>query len=178
MAEQFLTALKDEITVLEKDLASDPRFQKLQTLRDALALYEGREAATSDSSVAHIQPTKRLTRKPSESREKAVKLAFDYARGLNHRDPVPTRVIYEDAIKGVVEIGGQDPVSNLSAMLSGSPLFNSNGRKGWTLVERDNADSDELIPIPSGPSRTENGVTYAVSAHFVPKGVPPKPYPS
>ncbi len=33
-----------------------------------------------------------------------------------------------------VQIGGNDPQNNLSAMLSNSPEFISNGRMGWILA--------------------------------------------
>ena len=32
-----------------------------------------------------------------------------------------------------VEVGGSNPLNNLSAMLSTSGLFQSHGRKGWTI---------------------------------------------
>ena len=146
MPAEFLSVLKAEIAELQAALSVDPRFQKLESLRASLAHYEGQGQSESsqDVSTATAQKPKGAGRKSSEAREKAVQLSENYLKSLPGNLPTPTRDIYEAVIEGVVEISGKDPVSNLSAMLSGHHAFNSNGRKGWTLSERDSA-----LPPPS-----------------------------
>jgi hypothetical protein len=57
---------------------------------------------------------------------------------LNGRgDPTKTSEIFSFLSQMGIEIGGTDPKSNLSAMLSTHPDFVSHGRTGWTLKENE-----------------------------------------
>lgn len=55
----------------------------------------------------------------------------------NRSGPTPTREILDHIVALGGEIGGKEPVSNLSAMLSNSGRFQSHGRAGWTLIDAD-----------------------------------------
>ncbi len=48
-------------------------------------------------------------------------------------DPVKTADLYDVLVASGHRIGGNEPKSNLSAMLFNSGRFVSNGRRGWTL---------------------------------------------
>lgn len=133
----FLAALKDEIGGIEAQLRVDPRFRKLESLRSVLALYEEGGMAEGPQEVAaqEVAATRTVTRVPSEGRVKALELARLFLR--NRVGPTPTRDIYDHIMANGGDIGGKDPVSNLSAMLSNSGEFLSNGRAGWTLAPED-----------------------------------------
>lgn len=70
-------------------------------------------------------------RKPSPERVKAM----DFIRKLLAETDVPVRTV--DILEALkiqgIEIGGNDEISNLSAMISGSGEFQAHGRSGWTL---------------------------------------------
>lgn len=125
----FTAALKAEIQEIENELKNDPRYKKLESLRSVLLLYQSSGVATEK---AGAPPVRTITRVPSEGRAKAIELARLYLR--NRVGPTPTRDIYDHVVDNGAEIGGKDPVNNLSAMLSNSDEFQSNGRAGWTLA--------------------------------------------
>lgn len=130
MPANFLPTLKREIEELEIELAADPKFVKLQKLRDVLAVYD-----VNPSSGALATPqasSKKPTRQVSPDRERALALAESMLEG--RAVPTPTRDIVERASQSGVTIPGKDPISNMSAMLSNSDKFQSHGRTGWTLV--------------------------------------------
>lgn len=143
----FHEALKAEIAELESQLRELPTFRKLESLRFVLDLYEksggasGQRAPTQSwpGSIASwtTEPSggapRSVTRVPSESRTKALELAELFLR--NRSGPTPTREILDHILTHGGEIGGQEPISNLSAMLSNSTKFQSNGRSGWTLAD-------------------------------------------
>lgn len=147
MTSPFLTSLRAEISALEADLHRDPRYLKLRSLQDVLRLYEdGRpsdvepEKADSNSRGSQEPPQgirEGQGRQPSEARVKAVALSADFIRGRT--SPTPTREIYGMLVAQGVEIGGKEPVSNLSAILSKSEGFKSTGRLGW-LLESDQSE--------------------------------------
>lgn len=154
MTSQFLTSLRAEISALEADLHRDPRYLKLRSLQDVLRLYEagavsklepenvdsGRETPREPSRV----PKESLGRQPSEARVKAVALSADFIRGRT--SPTPTRELYSMLVEHGVEIGGKEPVSNLSAILSKTEGFKSIGRSGW-LLEVDQSDEQPSTEV-------------------------------
>lgn len=131
----FLDALKAEINEIEAELAADPRFVKLRGLQAVLALYETSGRAREGISAEVAAPIRTVTRVPSEARSRAMELAELFLR--NRVGPTPTREILEHIQAFGGEIGGKEPVSNLSAMLSNSGKFQSHGRAGWTLADED-----------------------------------------
>ncbi|TIO72180.1 MAG: hypothetical protein E5X74_33045 [Mesorhizobium sp.] len=138
----FLAALKSEIRDIEAELRNDPRFRKWESLRSVLSLYQesGMAEAPSEDQMART-----ITRAPSENRARALELARLFLR--NRSGPTPTRDIYDHIVSNGGEIGGKDPVNNLSAMLSNSDDFQSNGRAGWTLAPEggQHASIDEQV---------------------------------
>ena len=131
----FLSALESEIRQIEAELETDPRFRKLKSLRSVLSLYQGGGESGRAEGQVEDQTTRTVTRAPSENRAKALELARLFLR--NRVGPTPTRDIYEHIVDHGGEISGKDPVNNLSAMLSNSDEFQSNGRAGWTLAPED-----------------------------------------
>lgn len=154
MASQFLTSLRAEISALEADLHRDPRYLKLRSLQDVLRLYEGGavsevEPEKVDSGRGTPQepsrgPKESQGRQPSEARVKAVALSADLIRGRT--SPTPTRELYSMLVERGVEIGGKEPVSNLSAILSKTEGFKSIGRSGW-LLEVDRSDEQPSTEV-------------------------------
>ena len=128
----FLEALTIEISAIEAELRADPRFQKWESLRSVLSLYQ---ASGMAKPLPEDQGGRTITRAPSENRVKALELARLFLR--NRSGPTPTREIYDHIVNNGGEIGGKDPVNNLSAMLSNADGFQSNGRAGWTVVPDD-----------------------------------------
>lgn len=140
----FISALKAEIQEIEVALKADPRVRKLDSLRSVLSLYEESGMGGGQNQDLVASTTRTVTRVPSEGRVKALELARLFLR--NRVGPTPTRDIFDHIIANGGDIGGKDPVSNLSAMLSNSGEFLSNGRAGWTLAPEDGQEpiSDNL----------------------------------
>lgn len=163
----FIAALKAEIANLEAELERSLTFIRLQEARRMLALYEqdrpaepkrsaispGQDLATQLAEVsrkyANQVEAMRSARSPftvrrgSPERAKALEAARLFL--LNRvGDPTTTAAIYEHVLGLGIEIGGNDPRNNLSAMLSNSPIFQSHGRAGWTLASAD--DNHEPDP--------------------------------
>lgn len=118
--------------------------RKLEAIRSVIAVY----------APAHIpNPPPRARPKPSTSVasvmiERAAAAARDtYAgdvRAIATRTiesspvlPVPTRTIVEAVQRAGIEIRGLVPLNAVSALLSRSDDFVSNGRAGWTLKSFD-----------------------------------------
>ncbi|MEL7273228.1 MAG: hypothetical protein AAGK33_07295 [Pseudomonadota bacterium] len=124
MPANFLNSLKKEVDEIHDQLSNNPLFVKWEKLREALAVYEAEdESATSP--------------KKSAGRTQSVETAKILAatkKMLTSDTPLPTREIYDRLSELEIEVGGKEPVSNLSALLSNSDEFRSNGRAGWTIA--------------------------------------------
>jgi hypothetical protein len=130
----FVAKLKEEIASTEAELASDPRWVRLQALFKMLRLYESDpEILEFSSRKEAIEGADRKRPRTSGARQQALEAARSFL--LNSSGPVPTAGIYEAVRKKGVVIGGENPKNNLSAMLHYSPDFVSHGRQGWTLIE-------------------------------------------
>lgn len=142
MASAFVDALKMEIAQLDRVLRSDIRYARLREAERLLALYEG---GSKDAPLHGFIPAPQVSlhvgrqflgpeatsRRTSPERAMAMESAEMYVR--NRKGPVPTADIYAHLQSLGIPVGGEKPVNNLSAMLSNSNLFQSNGRAGWTL---------------------------------------------
>ena len=129
----FVAKLREEIASTEAELASDPRWIRLQALRDMLRLYEFDPGVDPKGPLplVNIKIGKRKRESTSRERGKAVEIAKTL---LAHAArPVTTAVIYEAIRRAGVQIGGEKPKNNLSALLYHTPDFWSHGRQGWTL---------------------------------------------
>jgi hypothetical protein len=139
----FVSALKAEIAQLEAALAADPIWVKLQELQRVLRLYEDRETAQVPTPVSLDQERKRRTTSPvRQAALEKVRLL------LNLVDtPVPTATLYTALKEQGIELGGENPKNNLSALLHHSDDFVSHGRAGWTLRENDLVRFLKLNPV-------------------------------
>lgn len=141
----FLTSIQNEILELEDEVARDPRIMKLQRLRELLALYESgdvsplRGDAVGSSVMTGYATRKSPVRQPSETRLLAEKFSAEYVAGRTV--PTPTRELYDMLISRGVEVGGKQPISNLSAILSKSDKFRPVGRAGWLPVNGGSGDA-------------------------------------
>jgi hypothetical protein len=88
--------------------------------------------ATRDRGIAPSRGVGKLRRKVDPDRLKVQEQAANLIRGKT--EPTRTSAIYDalpPEVRGLIK--GNEPKSNLSAMLFHSPLFVSHGRAGWTL---------------------------------------------
>lgn len=132
-----MSALNAEIASLERELEQDVRYVHLRELKRVLRFYG---TAMSSQSGAHAEVQEKVSgrkqlrqsvRQPSSAREKALAAAKEYIGGLDRI--VPTRELLEQFVANGIEVGGATPLNNLSAMLSTSGMFESHGRRGWTV---------------------------------------------
>jgi hypothetical protein len=159
----FVSALDAEIAELEKDIKAnpDPRVRKLEDLKRIRSAYyatntsrvavadryftmEGppldrrADKVTTDhfdttySQGSFVIRPRPPGRKRSPEREEALRQAELFLEGKT--EPVKTAEIYEMLQFKGIEVSGEDPKSNLSAMLSNADQFQSHGRAGWTLA--------------------------------------------
>jgi hypothetical protein len=140
----FETALDAEIGELQKQLAADPRYIKLQELKRVRHLYGGGVqlngvagmGTTGPAAVPITAPApaeNRSGRKPSPERVKALLVAKEFLR--DKKEPTRTADILAYIRGAGIQLGGNDPQNNLSAMLYHSEDFRSRGRAGWVLAQ-------------------------------------------
>ena len=134
----FIKAVDDEIARIKAELEADLRYQRLRELRKVRALYSPQRDHVTDSAsnrtwtVETFRPDVFRKRTRSPERQRVIDAAKMYLS--NRRGPVATREIFEH-VRGLgIAIPGKDPLNNLSAMLSNSPEFVSQGREGWLLA--------------------------------------------
>jgi hypothetical protein len=176
MSGSFVAALKAEIANLEAELYENKVYRRLGEARQLLALYDDEPAESGRSALRQMfiaNAVKRdAARRSSPDRAKALDAARMF---LTNRvgEPTPTGIIYDHIVSLGIEIGGNEPRNNLSAMLSNSPIFQSHGRAGWTLTDEANADGDAPSlekPLFSGRELETRG--YDAPPH--PYVLPPK----
>ena len=151
---EFIDSLKAEIADLEGQLGADPRYRKIQTLRDALALYH----------VGATTPRQRLSAPPG-ARPFASGASAEITKAVEEilsgrRDPTPTRFILENLAERGVVVGGSRPMNSLSSVLSKSELFVPHGRSGWTLAVPNGHDTEK-----SGDARSDQATSPATFEH-------------
>jgi len=126
----FIAALDAEIRDLESELEADPRYQKLRELKRVQDMYSGQGSASVTQRPA---PQRAAPRRAGSPERKAIlEKAKEFISGRNI--PTTTAEIF-DHVSRFVEVPGEKPKNNLSAMLSNSDDFVSHGRAGWTLAE-------------------------------------------
>jgi hypothetical protein len=148
-------ALLAEIEALERSLREDPRFLKIEALKQAASLYEegiatrksplfapSRPVTLQQGGSGHMRNVPRATtRRMNPDRERALAEASNYIRGREL--PTKTSEILDHLTARGIPVAGTVPLSNLSAMLHHAPEFQSHGRRGWTLAEKDIRDRHE-----------------------------------
>lgn len=158
MTHDFVMTLREEIKALEDELSSDPRFRKLQALRAALAMYEAPQQRTGAMQASAAGP-KREARRQSDDRVQALEIAASLLEGKS--EPVPTRVLFDAVSAEGHVIGGREPISNLSAMLSRDERFQAVGRRGWLLaLPRVVPDGEAGITDPSSTPPAQGAEDY------------------
>jgi hypothetical protein len=146
---EFEKTLLAEIEALVADLAAnpqDPRLLKLQKLNDLAKVYGVTGASLNGAVISAAQKSRPATVQRPRASSASRQAILDRAKGLialGGGEPVPTVDLF-DTISSEMEIPGNNPKNNLSAMLSNSDEFISHGRAGWTLAETQRA-SDDLL---------------------------------
>lgn len=146
MSAEFVRALETEIAKLRETLERDIRFLRLRELERVRDLYAPPKDGEMPSLAEFGTKGERLRTKPpvrqaSPERTRAIETARLYV--TNRAGPVPTADIYEHLTGLGITIRGENPVNNLSAMLSNSGAFKANGRAGWTLRQPDDAETPD-----------------------------------
>jgi hypothetical protein len=131
----FLHALDAEIADLERQLEANPTFKKLREAKRLRAFY-GSEASGS-SGLPSANQGERAG--PGASRPFSTGISADIlaaARAYMEGKlvPVPTRELMRHLEQEGIEVGGSVPQNAVSSLLSKSPDFVSQGRKGWLLA--------------------------------------------
>ncbi|MBB5046845.1 hypothetical protein HNR60_001594 [Rhodopseudomonas rhenobacensis] len=157
MSDNFVEALDAEIAELEADIAARPdvRVVKLADLRSIRQRFYTSSNTTHHVSGAFaIQTVLGHARAVGRRRAPETEAALNAARELLAGRSTPTRTsdIFDHLRQRGISVPGNDPPSNLSAMLSKARNFVSHGRSGWTLADDDGppAPPDPVAP-PPGP---------------------------
>ncbi len=142
MSLELIRALRAEIQALEADLKSDPRLQKLEDAKRLLERYTESGFIMSPRSWPRrvVQATRVTPRSPE--RQNILTAAESFIAGRPY--PTTTADIFR-YVASKMEIPGNNPKNNLSAMLSNSSRFRSHGRSGWTLISESLTASDTLF---------------------------------
>jgi hypothetical protein len=164
---ELIVALEQERVQLESSLATDPRFRKLQHIRELLALY----APTSSSATFHPRPQvngdarqprerlslesrKRLSTKTSAMEHEVSDLLRDKVQ--LHRSVILAHL----NAKGIMG-GEKDQIAHLASFLSDRRhLYVSDGRGNFRLAEQDGGREGEHEsgqPL-SGPADPDGNV--------------------
>jgi hypothetical protein len=138
-----LAALNAEIEELEAAMNADPRIvrlHELKRLRDAYAAMPSISGPPAPivaesklvSAGKPVEEARRARgRKRSPEREQALQETKSFLNGKTA--PTKTSDVLNHLEKRKIVIGGNDPQSNLSALLYHSKEFKSHGKMGWTL---------------------------------------------
>jgi hypothetical protein len=156
----FVFSLNLEIDRLEKAIEHIPEVRKLQELQRVRALYinEHPEPGRSATSQLARSIAANLTldpvfsspgRKMAPERHKAIEFVSSHLMG--QVAPIKTADLLVALQNHGINIGGNDPVNSLSALLSTSGRFLAHGRSGWTL--RPSTDGNQV----SVSATAENG---------------------
>lgn len=141
----FGDQLRSEIETLQNDIAAnpDPRVLKLQALEAAYAHYRAPHPNQAQNvNEVTPPPARRETsrRQASADRQGALEAVAKLLDGRTA--PTSIGVIYDYVVASGFQIGGKDPRSNLSAMMSNSGRFQSHQRAGWTLISAEQREHD------------------------------------
>ncbi len=137
MHESTITDLKTAISRLETEKQRID--EQLRALETALRYFENRErddgptqAFPANQSSAHVQVE---SSEQTRQRVPQGSLRDAMAEILAAEGPLHRREIYERLVRLGVQIGGQNPISNVSAHLSLDPRFENVGAGVWQLTE-------------------------------------------
>lgn len=164
----FIKALEHEASVLEAELARDPRYIKLQEVKRLRSLYAHNQSSfdIATVTVSSSYSTPRPVPRPISSGVglEAVTATRSLLQGRS--TPMLTREILEYLEASGIVFGGSSAQATLASILSRTPEFESKGgRIGWVLksVEPTGGNLGEtasppvaLFP-PSSPVEPEAG---------------------
>jgi hypothetical protein len=139
------TPLDGEIDILRTSLENDPRYTRLKTLERLREEYRALPSfptypqpdLTNYQTVANPFAPESDARTPGRRRSPEREEALREARSFLSGKTEPTRITDIDDYLGQkgIRLGGNDPLNNLSALLSTSGQFVAHGRAGWTLSQ-------------------------------------------
>jgi|GEM_PF-6596743 hypothetical protein len=171
MSDLLAAALNEERTLLQ-------RLEAVQTVIKAYGgtpVTEKKIASPAPAAGEQQQPEtdgghRTAHRRPNERTTQIRNIARDYIASQNG-SPVPTRELLPVIERHGIDVGGKDKNSTLSALLSYSDEFESNGRAGWTLApEGAVAQSDPTHELAKHSPAPENAQA--------PSEAPNRPAPS
>ena len=162
----FTAALDLEIKQLERVVEAIPEVVKLRELQRVRALYinehpePGRSAASrlarSLAESLTIDPAPLSPgRKMLPERQQAIAFATVHLTG--QVTPIKTADLLSTLRAHGINIGGNDPVNSLSALLSTSGKFVAHGRSGWTLKPSNNDGNQVSVPAQAGNGNPGSG---------------------
>lgn len=167
MDPQIIKALTAERKELQKKLKEAEALQRrLRAVESLLAAYgvemaNGKETSKIEGGQGSEKGKKVLSKYTATE---ALNIIRDYIKGKQH--PTPTKELLHLIQSHGFIVRGKNPVTNLSAVLSRSPQFQSLGRSGWVYtgeeevdgptvaVDPDAVTEDTSVSRPNSPVRT------------------------
>jgi hypothetical protein len=165
----FVASLDSEISRLEKAIEDLPEVRQLKELRRVRALYPQpaaqlvevrnmpRPSANISFPVVGRGVVVTVGRKMAPERLQALDIVR--ASLENQSLPIKTVDLLDHIRAKGIDLGGNDPVNSLSALLSTSGQFQAHGRSGWTLkseaqnaAEQKQKDLAEIFGADDEPS--------------------------
>ena len=165
MSDDFVKALDAEIAGLEAELKADTRIRKLEDVKRLRALYTGASSVNPRPRSRPQLPARSTPRSPAN--QAILDCAAEMLIGRTY--PTSTSDVYHH-VSAKMTVPGAVPKNNLAAMLSNSPRFQSNGRKGWTLAGDANGASDVVL---NNVSEAPNSIAASLTAEPNVKPVDP-----
>lgn len=145
-AKSDLEAVRREIAQLEAKLRNaKDREVKISHYIEMSELYGGERA--TDSLGSETSQRQRRTSSATSNVNDAVTACINYLREVKH--PVKTKDLLKMLQDRGIDVGGQNPVTNLSAMLSRSEGLQADRTVGWSLCEASQKDDEEPIELES-----------------------------
>ena len=167
MAEDFASAIRVEMEALEVELRGNAIYRKIKALQGVLREYEaGESLQRSDHGVAkqkvNVAERRSPPRRSSPARERAAEFVRNYLK--DRVAPTPIRELFDAMLRDGVELGGKNPINNLSAILSMNDAFLSHGRSGWVLATSGDqrSGSPDVLRDPSGSAESRGEDTSSM----------------
>lgn len=113
--------------------------KKLAAVEATIVAYGG-EVVPTAKQIAPVadpnpEPQRSASPRPRRGKNDALKEFLETHFRSTANTPVALGDLYEVAVGSGFEIGGKDPKSTLSALLSNDDRFTNEGRIGWRLVD-------------------------------------------
>jgi hypothetical protein len=128
-------ALKTELAQLESELEADPRYLKIQRIRDLLAMYEEPKPGTQTRRIPVTAPANR-GEPPKGHESKKAKLRREVSDLLRQRGKQHRTAILEHLTAKRLMGDEKDPMASLAQFLSqNKDLFVFDGEGNWDLKD-------------------------------------------